>query len=161
MVSDEIIDDMYADEEQREKDELLRKKLGYKEFERQRYGIVEKGSEKETCFPMNTDDLIDKDLPTEEIIKKAEEFIKTGGTIFIKFTCNFCGSRQTSANPNSFNTAGYYCGECGELCRPKKYGLMIIFVEGPNKEPTLNVLKNIIASKIEQDKKDNKKENKC
>lgn len=150
MVDDIHIDYMYTDEEQREKDELLRKKLGDKEFERQIYGIVEKGSEKETCFPMNTDDLIDKDLPTEEIIKKAEEFIKTGGTIFIKFTCNFCGSRQTSANPNSFNTAGYYCGECGELCRPKKYGLMIIFVKGPNKELTLDTIKNIIASKIER-----------
>lgn len=42
MVDDIHIDYMYADEEQREQDELLRKKLGDKEFEMRRYGIVEK-----------------------------------------------------------------------------------------------------------------------
>ncbi len=40
MVDDNVIDLMYADEEQREDDERLRKKLGDKEFEKQRYGIV-------------------------------------------------------------------------------------------------------------------------
>lgn len=42
MVGDEFIDEMFADEEQREQGELLRKKLGDKEFERQKYGIIEK-----------------------------------------------------------------------------------------------------------------------
>lgn len=47
MVDDNVIDHMYADEEQREQDELLRKKLGDKEFEKQRYGIVEKDESEE------------------------------------------------------------------------------------------------------------------
>lgn len=43
MVDDNVIDHMYADEEQREKDDLLRKKLGDKKFDvLDIYGIVEK-----------------------------------------------------------------------------------------------------------------------
>lgn len=54
MVDDNVIDHMYADEEQREKDELLRKKLGDKEFEKQRYGIVEKDESKDNAkYPMD------------------------------------------------------------------------------------------------------------
>lgn len=135
MVDDIHIDYMYADEEQREQDELLRKKLGDKEFERQRYGIVEK------------DENAEDDLPVEEIIKRAQEVIDRGGFIFFKFTCNFCGSRQTGATPNAFHSAGYYCNECGELCRPKKYGIMAIFTKGLSTEQLSNIIKNIVDSK--------------
>lgn len=103
---------------------------------------------------MGIGDLTDKDLPAEEIIEKAEEVIKMNGMVFIKFTCDFCGSRQTGTTPNTFHTAGYYCQECGQLCKPRKYGLMAVFAEGPNKELTLNTIKDIIASKIEQNKKE-------
>lgn len=99
---------------------------------------------------VNVDNLIDKDLPAEEIIKKAEEIIKMGGIAFIKFTCNFCGSRQTSATPNVFHAGGYRCEECGELCRPKKYGIMAVFATGPNKELVLDTVKDVVASKAEK-----------
>lgn len=135
MVDDIHIDYMYADEEQREQDELLRKKLGDKEFERQRYGIVEK------------DENAEDDLPVEEIIKRAQELIDRGGFIFFKFTCEYCGSRQTGIVPNTFHSAGYHCNECGKLCTPKKYGIMAIFTKDLNREQLSNIIKNIVDSK--------------
>lgn len=53
MVDDIHIDYMYVDEEQREEDERLRKKLGDKEFEKQRYGIVEKDENEEAECPID------------------------------------------------------------------------------------------------------------
>lgn len=146
MVDDIHIDYMYTDEEQREEDERLRKKLGDKEFEKQKYGIVEKSI---SDTDMSDSDNADDDLPVEEILEKAQEIIDRGGIVLFKFTCEYCGSRQTSAEPNTFHSAGYYCDECKELCRPKKYGTMAIFAEGISNELVANIIKGIVDSKME------------
>lgn len=103
---------------------------------------------------MSDSDNAEGDLPAEEIVKRAQEVIDRGGFVFFKFTCEFCGSRQTGATPNTFHSAGYYCDECGELCRPKKYGIMAIFTKGLTRERLLNIVNNVVNSKIE--KKDQK-----
>lgn len=110
---------------------------------------------------MSNSDNAEGDLPAEEIVKRSQEVIDRGGFIFIKFTCEFCGSRQTSAVPNAFHSAGYYCEECGELSRPKKYGIMAVFAKGLSREQLSNMIKNMVDSKIGKNQKDDKKDYRC
>lgn len=91
-----------------------------------------------------------EDLPMDEVIKKAQEIIEEGGIVLFKFTCEYCGSRQTGTTPNTFHSVGYYCNECKELCMPKKYGIMAIFAKGLSREKLLNMIKIIVTSKVKQ-----------
>jgi ribosomal protein L40E len=52
------------------------------------------------------------DHPFDEVAREAEAWAKAGHTIFQKFTCGRCGSRQTIAEPNRFFMFGQ-CEECG------------------------------------------------
>lgn len=101
---------------------------------------------------MSDSDNAEDDLPAEAIIKRAQEIIDRDGVVFFKFTCEYCGSRQTGAVPNTFHSAGYYCEECRELCRPKKYGIMAIFTKGLSREQLANIIKNIMNSKKKGEK---------
>ena len=52
------------------------------------------------------------DYPFYEVVKTAKELINEGATIYQKFTCCKCGSRQGMDVPNTFFKKGK-CEECG------------------------------------------------
>jgi transcription elongation factor Elf1 len=52
------------------------------------------------------------DGPLQEIAKECEALIADGATIWQKFTCLACNSRQTMSEPNVLYTSGK-CQECG------------------------------------------------
>jgi hypothetical protein len=54
------------------------------------------------------------DCPFYETAEDAEKWVKKGCTVFQKFSCEKCGSRQTMENPNAFHTKGR-CEECGHV----------------------------------------------
>lgn len=51
------------------------------------------------------------DYPIEECAAAAFEKVQRGATIYQKWTCAHCGSRQTMDEPNKFFRAGI-CEEC-------------------------------------------------
>lgn len=53
-------------------------------------------------------------IPLNEAVARAEEWIKQGATIFQKFTCASCGSRQTIDVPNTFYRSAR-CEECSHI----------------------------------------------
>jgi hypothetical protein len=67
-----------------------------------------------------------KDLPKAELLVRMQELINAGWTVFVKFTCLHCGSRQTSDTPNKLHLGGYTCEECGKVSYPIRYGLLIM-----------------------------------
>lgn len=75
-----------------------------------------------------------KDLPVPEALAKIEKLIGQGALCWVKFTCDHCGSRQTSDTPNTWATAGYTCEECGKLTIPERIGFMLAFSNQASKE---------------------------
>lgn len=67
-----------------------------------------------------------KDLPVEQFIKEMDRLIQQGFNVFVKFTCQHCGSRQTDASPNCLFTEGYTCEECKKVSYPDKFGMMVM-----------------------------------
>ena len=65
-----------------------------------------------------------KDVSPEQLVKDMERLISQGFDVFIKFTCNHCGSRQTCPSSNVLFTEGYTCEECKKVSYPKKFGMM-------------------------------------
>lgn len=61
------------------------------------------------------------DYPIPECQKTADEMIAKGMTIFQKFTCQHCGSRQTMDVPNTFFSKGT-CEECKKETNIEKRG---------------------------------------
>jgi ribosomal protein S27E len=54
-----------------------------------------------------------KDLPWHELVERLTAVLKQGNaTVYVKFTCQGCGSRQTFDRPNVLYTSGL-CEECG------------------------------------------------
>lgn len=53
-----------------------------------------------------------QDLPWDELLARADDAIAGGATVYQKFTCALCGTRQTMEAPNRFYTEG----QC-EACR--------------------------------------------
>lgn len=64
------------------------------------------------------------DKPVEEIAKLADAQIQNGFTIWQKWTCSHCGSRQTMDTPNLLYRSGI-CQECGELSTIHVCGFML------------------------------------
>ncbi len=62
-----------------------------------------------------------KDIPWPELLAKADHAIKKGATLYQKFTCENCGSRQTMDTPNSFYMQGV-CEECKHVTDLVKNG---------------------------------------
>lgn len=52
------------------------------------------------------------DFPFYEVAAGAKEMVDLGNTVYQKFTCGNCGSRQTMDTPNVFFKTGK-CQECG------------------------------------------------
>lgn len=55
-----------------------------------------------------------KDYPIEEVAAMAAPLIEAGATVYQKFTCHNCGSRQTIDEPNTFFHFAS-CEECGRV----------------------------------------------
>lgn len=66
------------------------------------------------------------DISEAELIKRMKTVITQGGKVWVKFTCQHCGARQTSETPNTFHRGGYTCEECGKLSHPKGYGMLVM-----------------------------------
>lgn len=64
------------------------------------------------------------DLLPADLMDRAILEMRAGWDIYIKFTCQNCKARQTSATPNTLHADGYTCEECGELTKPKAFGFM-------------------------------------
>ncbi len=69
----------------------------------------------------------ERDISLNLLKKEMDALIERGATVFVKFTCQYCFSRQTSDTPNIIHLGGYTCEECGRLTKPDKYGMMIIY----------------------------------
>jgi hypothetical protein len=52
------------------------------------------------------------DHPFEEVAHQADMLIDGGATVYFKFTCEYCGTRQTFEEPNRLYTRGS-CEMCG------------------------------------------------
>ena len=46
------------------------------------------------------------DGPFNEVADEAEQYIKVGATVYFKFTCEHCGSRQTFTERNTLYETG-------------------------------------------------------
>lgn len=78
------------------------------------------------------------DVPFEEACDSADKRIREGGTVFQKFTCRGCGTRQTIDEPNAFYMYGK-CEECGYVTDIVKAGcnyMLVIAIGGNHDEPT-------------------------
>lgn len=72
------------------------------------------------------------DLSIGELIPLMEDLISKGFEVFVKWTCEVCGERVTTNEPNCFFTKGYNHEEkadgspCGHISFPKKFGLLVM-----------------------------------
>jgi hypothetical protein len=71
----------------------------------------------------------ENDHPFAEVARNADRQIQAGWTIFQKFTCQGCGSRQTINRPNSFYTVGQ-CEECNQFTDIVKHGCNFVAMIG-------------------------------
>tara|TARA_Y100000310_G_scaffold267782_1_gene279962 strand:+ start:4767 stop:5126 length:360 start_codon:yes stop_codon:yes gene_type:complete len=71
-----------------------------------------------------------KDIPAIQLITQVDRLLSEGATVYVKFTCHNCGSRQTSSVPNTFHTHGYNCEECSKVSFPSKFGFSTIMSVG-------------------------------
>jgi len=53
------------------------------------------------------------DLPLEELVAMADDVLARNGHVWLKFTCQHCGSRQTIDEPDTFYIFAS-CEECGQ-----------------------------------------------
>lgn len=61
------------------------------------------------------------DYTFDEAAAAATNLIQQGATVYQKFTCANCGSRQTIATPNTFHKLGE-CEECNHITDIKATG---------------------------------------
>ena len=62
-----------------------------------------------------------KDYPMEDVAYQAELLIREGATVYFKFTCDYCKSRQTFDEPNKLYTRGS-CELCGKVTDLREKG---------------------------------------
>lgn len=61
------------------------------------------------------------DFPFEDVLARAEILVSQGATVWQKWTCAHCGSRQTMEDKNAFYVEGS-CEECGETTNIRAQG---------------------------------------
>lgn len=68
------------------------------------------------------------DYPFDDVVKAADLVIQNGGMIFVKFSCQKCGARQTFDVPNTFYVTGS-CEDCGAITDLQEHGCnyMVVF----------------------------------
>jgi len=69
------------------------------------------------------------DKPWQELKEDMDHLIQNGTDCYVKFTCNKCGSRQTSDAKNTINLS-YSCEECGGITQTDKIGFMTVSAFG-------------------------------
>ena len=77
------------------------------------------------------------DYPVIEVLANMEAQAKKGHLCYVKYTCEGCGSRQTSAEANTWHSEGYICEECKTLTKPKGINFLLMATngyKGPEKE---------------------------
>lgn len=65
------------------------------------------------------------DLPFDEAAEAADKIVQSGGTVYQKFTCSCCGTRQTIETPNKFYRTGQ-CEECNTVTDLTECGFMAL-----------------------------------
>lgn len=70
------------------------------------------------------------DYPLLDIAAEAAKHIDQGFTVWQKWTCGHCGSRQTMENPNVFYKSGR-CEECGQVTIIEKCGYTLLMGSQP------------------------------
>lgn len=78
------------------------------------------------------------DHPFYEVVAKADELIAAGATVWFKFTCANCGSRQTFDVPNTAYKSGR-CEECDHVTNVEEQGMNYLLHFGqlpPGLSPT-------------------------
>jgi len=65
--------------------------------------------------------------PFYEVAEKATELVNNGATVYFKFTCQKCGSRQTFDVPNTLFKEGT-CEECGATTNLEKTGCNYVLI---------------------------------
>lgn len=65
------------------------------------------------------------DYPLLDMAAEAAKHIDQGSTVWQKWTCGHCGSRQTMENPNVFYKSGH-CEECGQVTTIEKCGYTLL-----------------------------------
>ena len=65
------------------------------------------------------------DFPLMEMAKEAEAHVANGSTVWQKWTCGHCQSRQTMEQPNKFYKSGI-CEECGKITDIVKCGYTLL-----------------------------------
>ena len=61
------------------------------------------------------------DYPFDEICSAVKKFLDKGITVHQKWTCDYCGARNTMEEPNKMFTSGA-CEDCGKVTNIKKRG---------------------------------------
>lgn len=79
----------------------------------------------------------------KELIDMIGSVMCKGGTAFVKYICQYCGTEQQSAEPNTLHTGGYICEVCSELSKPRKYGLIVVFIK-----PDMNMIKDLLTKGV-------------
>ena len=66
------------------------------------------------------------DYPIEEVLANIEKKAAQGFLCFVKYTCEGCGARNTSDEPNTFHAEGYICQGCGHLTVPTGINFLLV-----------------------------------
>lgn len=67
------------------------------------------------------------DYPIRECMEVADRLIGLGATVYQKFTCEKCRSRQTIDTPNTFYATGQ-CEECKHITDIEKRGCNYVVI---------------------------------
>ena len=68
------------------------------------------------------------DVHWQDLTRQMEaELIAPNVLLWVKFTCHYCGSRQTLDQPNAFFTGGNMCEQCNKTSYPEKFGMMKMY----------------------------------
>lgn len=67
-----------------------------------------------------------EDHPIPEVLAQIEHLASEGHSCYVKFTCEACGSRQTSDEANTWHPAGYSCEECNHFTQPTGINFLLV-----------------------------------
>ena len=70
------------------------------------------------------------DYPLLEMAAEANKHVEAGSTVWQKWTCRHCGSRQTMEKENTFYRSGR-CEECGQVTIIEKCGYTLLMGNQP------------------------------
>jgi phage terminase large subunit GpA-like protein len=75
------------------------------------------------------------DYPLIQMATEANRHVEAGATVWQKWTCEHCGSRQTMEKKNTFYKSGR-CEECGQVTIIEKCGYTLLMESQPANRST-------------------------